>query len=217
MANTINNASTVIVSNTQAHALIRTSLAKSGSCKTMKGNATADAMLVDKSRGEKYTMDATVRMTGTINVDQNGTIKKRLDRFKLFTQAIINLTRQGAPINKALIIGEMDRLWTLHKDNRDLKQIDSETFDSVIGEIFGRDFCDRMYAPVDESAPKAGDFSVSDLSIEILNSTVGAVGSENPAVWNSTPAATSATTHIAGGQTNEADRKIVKPVRRKRK
>lgn len=214
MVNTINNASAVVVSNTQAHALIRTSLSKSGSCKTMKGNATADSMLVDKSRGAKYNIDATVRVTGTINVDQNGTIKKRLDRFKLFAQAIVNLTRQGAPINKALIIGEMDRLWTLHKENRDLKQIDSETFDSVIGEIFGRDFCDRMYAPVDESAPKAGDFSVSDLSIDILNSVVGAVGSENPAVWNSAQVATSAITHIAGGQANEADRK---PVRRKRK
>jgi hypothetical protein len=216
MANTINTAS-VIVSNAQAHALIRTSLAKSGSCKTMKGNSTADVMLVDKSRGEKYAIDATVRMTGTISVEQNGTIKKRLDRFKLFTQAVINLTRNGAPINKALIIGEMDRLWTLHKDNRDLKQIDSETFDSALGELFGREFSDRMYAPVDETAPKAGDFSVSDLSIDILNSIVGAVGSENPAVWNSTPVPVAAATHAAGGPQNEADAKNTKTVRRKRK
>jgi len=214
MANTITSNASVAITNTQSHALIRTSLSKSGSCKTMKGNATADAILVDKSRGNNYTVDACVRVHGTIKVDQNGTMKKRLDRFKLFAQAVVNLTRQGAPINKALIIGEMDRLWTLHKENRDLKQIDSETFDSVLAELFGQGFYDRMYAAVEENAVKAGDFSVSDLSIDILNSVVGAVGSENPAVWNSAQIATSAITHIAGGQANEADRK---PVRRKRK
>jgi hypothetical protein len=184
----------------------------------MKGNATADTILVDKSRGNNYTVDACVRVHGTIKVDHNGTMKKRLDRFKLFAQAIVNLTRKGVEINKALVMGEMDRLWMVHKENRDLKQIDSETFDSVLAELFGQGFYDRMYAAVDENAVKAGDFSVSDLTIDILTSRVGAVGADNMAVWEAPASASpvSAMQHVAGGSPNEADTVKRKPVRRKK-
>ncbi len=218
MANTITSNASVAITNTQSHALIRTSLSKSGSCKTMKGNATADTILVDKSRGNNYTVDACVRVHGTIKVDQNGTMKKRLDRFKLFAQAIVNLTRKGVEINKALVMGEMDRLWMVHKENRDLKQIDSETFDSVLAELFGQGFYDRMYAPVEENAVKAGDFSVSDLTIDILASRVGTVGSDNMAVWDAPAPASPVSTmqHVAGGSPNEADAVKRKPVRRKK-
>lgn len=186
MATTIsaNGSSTTIVNVDQASALIRTSLSKCGSCKTIKGNSTNDARLVDSIRGNKFNIKSLVMLDGVVSVDVNTTNKQRVDRVKLLSQAVISMMREGIPIVRDTLILEMDRLYKLYSINIDLKQPDSESFDSMIAEQLGQNAADLYCTPIRE-VPKSGDFSVANLSMTIMQSSCSAEG-ENPIIFGDT-------------------------------
>lgn len=177
MANTIpaNGSSATIVNADQASALVRTALSKCGSCKTIKGNSTSDSRLVDSIRGNKFNIKSLVMLDGVVSVDVNTTNKQRVDRVKLLSQAVISMMREGIPIVRETLTLEMDRLYRLYSVNVDLKQPDSESFDSMIAEQLGQVASDRYLTPIRE-VPKSGDFSVANLSLTIMQSSCSAEG-----------------------------------------
>lgn len=167
MANTITNS---LVSADSAGALIRTSLSKSGSCKTLKSKATSDARLVDAVRGNKFEINSLVMLQGIVSVDVNTEMGQRVDRIKLFGQAVVNILRGNQIVNRDNLIAEMQKLYGWHAANIDVKQPDAETFDGMIAEILGnQEVVDRLKTPI-RTVNKAGDFSVSELQLTILGS-----------------------------------------------
>lgn len=166
----------------QAAAIIRTAVTKSGSCKTMKANATSDSRLVDSVRGKKFALKSILMVDGSVSVDNNGTTKQRVDRVKLLGQAVVNIMRSGAPVNRNTLIVEMDRLYSVYKSNVDMKQPTAEQFDDMIGEQFGAEAIDSYKKEI-RDVPKAGDFSVSDLTITLIGSSCG-VGDNNPILFS---------------------------------
>ena len=161
----------------QVGALLRTALAKGSSCKTIKGSATADSRLVDTLRGNKYAVKSLVLVSGGVTVDVNGQLNQRLDRIKLFAQAASHLIRSEKPLDLISLVAEMDRLCILYASNVDIKQPDAETFDGIISDMLGQDAIDRFKQPIRVVA-KSGDFSVADMEMQILGSSVCVEGQD---------------------------------------
>lgn len=172
-----NTVSNVVITSGLSESFVRTVLSKSSSCKTMKDNATSDSRNIDLMRGNKYNANAVVLIEGVASIDVSGVIQQRVDRTKLLCQALLNLLQKNIVATKQSLTDEIIRLYNLYKDNVDISAPTAEAFDKSIAKTFGEDIKDSICMPI-RTVSKSGDFSVGDISITLLGSSVGVIGSE---------------------------------------
>ena len=173
-----------IIGTDQIGAVIRTSLAKSGSSNSIKnGNApfvpslsTKDEGVIDGLRGERYEVQGLVLINGQVTIDPNQeNVPERLDRIKLLGEAVMEIISGNGILSRDNIAAGMMKLWKMYQSKRTLKQPTSEQFDEMFGDVFSPDHRDAMLTPVG-FAKKKGNFVVRDLQFKIVSASVGEGG-----------------------------------------